>query len=178
MIRLPFIYGLFVLFLSCSEDEIIHNETDISTAQTEIDKGDLLINEFSVNGEELNEYDEGADWIEIYNTTSKDLLLEYETWTVTDNPSKENKFTIPEVVIPANGYLILWCDGEDSFDEQIHTSFKLSSKGESIGLYQEGILMDEITFDSIGQEYQSMARENDGAENWKLCNKSTLASKN
>ncbi|MCB9222593.1 MAG: lamin tail domain-containing protein [Crocinitomicaceae bacterium] len=176
---------LITLFVnsSCGEssttEEILASEnTTEETIETQIKKGDVLINEFSVNSTDLNEYEKKSDWIELYNSTSKDIKFSPGAWSITDNMDKTDKYIIPSVTIPANGYLILWCDGESTFDEEIHTSFKLSGKGETIGLFQNGDLMDEITYDSLANEFPSMGRVTDGAEEWKMFEASTISASN
>jgi hypothetical protein len=161
-----------LIFLACSEegnsqsasgsDDLL--ESDNLT--TEAEAGDIWINEFSPIAGEINEFGEGSDWIELYNSTEQDIKFEEGSWSISDNPNKPAKYIIPEMVIKSKGFVLLWCDGEEVVDEDVHTSFKLSSKGESISLFFNELLMDEYVYDSLGKEYQSVGRASDGGADW------------
>ena len=126
----------------------------------------LYINEFMANNgstyaDEFGEYD---DWIEIYNSNLYDINI--EGLFLTDDPEIPNKWQIPDVVIPQNGFILFWADDNE---EQgiIHTNFKLAAGGEFIGLYD----LDGITaIDSISYSQQycdiSYGRFPNGEENW------------
>lgn len=82
-----------------------------------------------------NQYD---DWFELYNagTTAADLAGYY----LSDSSDAPLKFKIPSgVVIPANGYLLVWADNNASLNTStatnLHVNFKLSKSGDQIGLY-------------------------------------------
>ena len=65
------------------------------------------------------------DWLELFNTTLKDY--DASGMYLSDNPAKPQKYRIPNgTVIPAQGYLVVWCDKESG--EQLHASFKLENK--------------------------------------------------
>ena len=51
------------------------------------------------------EYD---DWVELYNGNSFSLNL--NGYYLSDNENDLTKWTFPNVSIPANDYLIVWCD--------------------------------------------------------------------
>ena len=93
---------------------------------------DVVINEVvSANKasakDQDNEYD---DWIELYNTSSKDIDI--SRWILTDNPDNLDKYRIPQgTILKANNYLIVWAD-EDGKQKGYHANFKLSADGEPL----------------------------------------------
>ena len=75
----------------------------------------VRINEVSADdGVYVNDYFKRNDWVELYNTT--DQPIDVEGMFLTDNPDKPKKYQISKgvsqasTVIPAHGYLIIWCD--------------------------------------------------------------------
>lgn len=102
---------------------------------------ELVINEVAALNETIvtDEFDEYDDWIEIHNPN--DFPVDAGGYYLTDNLNMIDKWQIPDgnpeiTTIPAGGYLILWADDQE---EQgiLHTSFKLSSSGEEVGLARQ-----------------------------------------
>uniref|UniRef100_UPI00258CB957 lamin tail domain-containing protein n=1 Tax=uncultured Prevotella sp. TaxID=159272 RepID=UPI00258CB957 len=96
----------------------------------------IRINEVSAaNGIHVNEYFKRNDWVELYNTTDKDI--DVAGMYLSDNEQKPLKYQISKgdsqasTTIPAHGYLIVWCDKLESRD-QLHASFKLDADGGSV----------------------------------------------
>jgi len=112
------------------------NITACFTEMTDIDKAlaktnPVMINEVSAsNGRYVNEYFKRNDWVELYNTTGEDI--DVEGMYLSDNLEKPTKYQITKgttsanTVIPAHGYLIIWCD-KLATSEQLHATFKLNS---------------------------------------------------
>ena len=90
------------------------------------------------------DYGKSADWVELYNSSDNDVDL--SGFYITDKLSSATKYALPQgTIIAAGGYLLIWCDGKDT---NLHTNFKLSADGESVGLYSpEQELIDSVTFD-------------------------------
>ena len=92
----------------------------------------VRINEVSAaNDIYVNEFFNHNDWVELYNTTEQDI--DVEGMYLSDNPEKPKKYQISRTdgvstVIPAHGYLIIWCDKLDPLS-QLHASFKLDAEG-------------------------------------------------
>lgn len=138
-----------------------------------IDYSGLYINEFlasnsSVNCDKFNEYD---DWVEIYN--SNDFPVDIGGLYLTDTLPEPHKYRIPTLysdstTISPKGFLLFWADNQ-SEQGILHLNFKLSSKGEQIGLsqfkYSEFKYIDSLTF---GNQYTnfSTGRIYDGAGAW------------
>jgi hypothetical protein len=108
--------------------------------------GEVVINEFMAQNDSIPDpAGEFADWIELYNPTSKDIDL--AGLYLSDDASTPQKWQFPaSTSITANGYLIIWAD-EDSAQAGIHTNFKLSAGGESLRLSNPDLsLLDSVSF--------------------------------
>jgi hypothetical protein len=95
----------------------------------------LVINELMANNkntiqDEAGEYD---DWIELYNTSNKEIDL--TGYFLTDDIKMPKKWPLPNQKIGAEQYLIIWADNTVS-QGVFHTNFKLNNNGEYIGLYK------------------------------------------
>ncbi len=151
---------LFILFYSCKDDE--------NNGGTNGGTRELVINEFVAKGSiQTNEFGDSTDWIEIYNPSSDPFTLTAGQWSLAD---ADEEYILPQTyTIPANGFLIFWCDGLDTIATQIHTSFKLTAQGDEVTLSKiEG--GDKTTVDSryyfnanAGQSYGLYP---DGSEAW------------
>ena len=92
----------------------------------------VRINEVSAANEiYVNDYFKRNDWVELYNTT--DAPVDVAGMYLTDNLKKPQKYQIVktegvQTVIPAHGYLVVWCDKLDPLS-QLHASFKLAAEG-------------------------------------------------
>ncbi len=124
----------------------------------------LAVND-AINTDEVGEFD---DWIEIYNPTNEPVNI--SRLFLTDNLNNLNKWQFPytDEIIPSGGYLIVWCDDDES-QGIFHTNFKLSSDGEFLALVKEdGVtIIDSISFSSQIAD-QSYGRIPDGGEEWVL----------
>lgn len=129
----------------------------------------LKINEFlaannSTNQDPQGEYD---DWIEIYNSSADTIDL--SGLYLTDDLNDLTQWSIPQgTTIEGGGYLLVWADKNTTDNPSgLHSNFKLSSGGESIGLVEsDGItLIDSITFGSQSDDI-SYGRYPDGTDNW------------
>jgi len=119
--------------------------------------GQVLINEFLASNVSINpdmvDFDDYSDWIELHN--SSDTPLDLGGYFLTDNLQMPVKWAIPEgTVIKPQGYLLFWADDYDDIPGSVHrrphwpwndfstqgyhTNFKVSSEGETLGLYRAG----------------------------------------
>jgi len=107
--------------------------------------GQLYINEFMASNASTikdPDYNNDADWIEIYNdgTFPVDLTGYY----LTDNIATPNKWMIGNVTIGAKGFVIFWADGMNTGN---HTIFKLDAQIEEIGLFKSDLsVVDTIRY--------------------------------
>ena len=108
--------------------------------------GDLVINEFMASNDDTaadqdGEYD---DWIELYNNSENDISL--NGYFLSDKTNDLSQWTLPDTVIKAKDYLIIWADDQSS-QSGLHANFKLSSSGESIYLSDpDTVIIDEVFF--------------------------------
>ena len=142
----------------------------------------VRINEVSAaNGIHVNEYFKRNDWVELYNTTDKDI--DVAGMYLSDNEQKPLKYQISKgdsqavTTIPAHGYLVVWCDKLESQD-QLHASFKLDADGGSVLL----TAADESWSDRLDytghQADQTVGRYPDGGSDIFVMNVPTIAQSN
>ncbi len=75
-----------------------------------------------------------SDWIELFNPGAEAVNL--EGWSLTDDPTRLEKWSFPRTVLGPNGYLVVWASELDRrvAGAPLHTNFKLSSGGEYLAL--------------------------------------------
>jgi hypothetical protein len=161
------ISAVFILlfFIGCEQLKVPGEGTP-AVQVAENPQNGLIINEICAKGEDENEFGKRSDWIEIYNSSNKAIRIGEGEWSITDNLDYPEKYVIPSVLVPAGSFLLLWCDGEDTYRDAIHTNFKLSGSGESIGLYQNGEQVEVISFGETYISGSSSGRKSDGAAEW------------
>jgi hypothetical protein len=145
------------------------------TARSSAQLSGIYINEFmadndSIYADENGDYD---DWIELYN--ANDFSVDIAGLYITDNLINPGKYMLPIInshatTIPANGFLVLWADGEITQGAP-HLSIKLDKTGEQIGLARnvDGnfIYIDSLSF-TAQQVNHSFGRSSDGAATWTI----------
>jgi hypothetical protein len=105
-----------------------------------------------------------APWIELYNSSGSNLDL--GGYSLTDDFTAPRKSVLPGgLVVPAHGYLVIWCDGNPAAGKA-HVAIMLNIAGGDIGLARpDGSFIDRVSYGA--QEVDlSAAREPDGAANW------------
>lgn len=138
--------------------------------------GQLYINEFMASNASTikdPDYNDDADWIELYNSTGFPINL--NGCFLTDNLNIPNKWKIGNVSIAAKGYVLFWADGKNSGN---HTNFKLDALTEEIGLFSPELkVFDSITY--INQQPDvSMGRNPNNLRQWEYFTKATPNSAN
>lgn len=105
------------------------------------------------------------DWIELYNSSDKPLNL--EGFGLSDNASKLGKWVFPNLVIPPEGYLIVFASGLNTFvQNQPHTNFRIDSDGEEIILSDsQGNIIDQIEIPQLDVNI-SFGRKHDSLSQW------------
>ena len=96
--------------------------------------------------------DELCDWVELYNTTGRDIPL--SGLGLSDNEGKPLKWRFPDdAVIQAHGYYIVFCTGKDRMDTKKnvpHTNFRISAERETIILTDsKGHVLDRVMIDNL-----------------------------
>jgi hypothetical protein len=169
------IWCFWSLITSCTKDRILEpiiiQETPNNPNSTEV----ISINEFLAMGSTLSS-DVGVDcdWIELYNKSNNDFTMNAGEWFISDTPSDLEKFELPQRIIPAGEFLILFCDGDTIIPANspfIHLDFGLSSTaGESVVLSHKvngtTTLVDQKDFSAQTFDNMSNARVPNGIGNW------------
>jgi hypothetical protein len=140
--------------------------------ETDIERGDIVINEFMASGSTFqNEFGVASDWIELFNPAFEPFTLEAGHWYITDDASgTPRKYLLPEITLAALGFVVIWCDNADVVANDIHTNFALSSAGEELGLYYAvdeslGLLVDDYLY-GAHELGLSEGRTPDGGSAW------------
>ena len=106
----------------------------VPNMNTDINTEKLIINEIMlVNNNTIVDKDgKYNDYIELYNGNDYDVnLLGYY---LTDNMKETRKWTFPDVTIKAHDYLVIFASSKNITEGELHTNFKLDSKGETVAL--------------------------------------------
>ncbi len=102
---------------------------------------------------------EFSDWIEIYNASNSAMNL--LGFALSDDEDDLLKWTFPDVEIEANGFVLVFANGQEMSDA-LETNFKLDASGESLFLSNPS----SEVLDEIGDEAQpsniSIGRVPDG----------------
>ena len=106
----------------------------VPNMNTDINTGKLIINEIMVvnNSTIMDKYGKYSDYIELYNGNDYDVDL--YGYYLTDSMKETRKWTFPDVTIKAHDYLIIFASGKNNTEDELHTNFKLDSKGETVAL--------------------------------------------
>lgn len=143
---------------------------DIDTVPT--DASGIFVNEAMVDNQTAvadpqGDYD---SWIEIYNSTSNPFDL---TGNFFGNDDTVYRFErcIPAVVVPANGYLLLWADDEMQ-DGPEHLPMMLNNE-DFVGLLtKDAAIVDTLEWDSALADV-SFGHDTDGSGTWVSFEEST-----
>ncbi len=116
------------------------------------------------------------DIVELYNFSDKDIDL--EGCGLSDNAGEPFRFKFPGTVLPAGGYLTVYCTGAEdtaNADGIYRTGFKISSSGETLSFTDaEGNALSVVTVPELaadisyawdGQKYAYFAHPTPGAAN-------------
>ena len=143
----------------------------------------VRINEVSANdGIYVTEYFKRKDWVELYNTT--DEPIDVEGMYLTDNPEKPKKYQISKestqtnTIIPAHGYLIVWCDKKDPTLTQLHATFNIDAEGDELQLIAaDGSWTDTFRYPAHNSD-QTVGRYPDGSADVYVMNVPTIEKAN
>ena len=97
----------------------------------------LVISEFlAANSTVLSDQDgEYSDWIELQNTGK--TVLNLAGWTLTDDPTRPTRWTLPATNLNAGAYLVVFASGKDrsTAGAELHANFSLNADGEYLALF-------------------------------------------
>ena len=143
-------------------------------------QGQLVINELVASNSLLADdpdFAQSSDVVELHNAGAE--ALDLSGWHLTDNFNDTTKWTFPDgVTIGAGDFLLVWCDGENAEASQLHSSFKLSSIGEELAVYDaSGTWVDGLVFPTQSADI-SYGRATDAAAEWAWFDAPTLGASN
>ena len=143
----------------------------------------VVINEVSAgNSIYVNEYFKKDDWVELYNTTDRDIDL--EGMYLTDRSEKPRKYQITaqgtkaSTIIPAHGYKVIWCSKRDT-DTELHANFKLDNVDSTVVriMAKDGSWADSITYCAHNGD-QTVGRYPDGGQHIYVMTQPTICKSN
>ena len=114
--------------------------------KSQLQLGDLVINEVMSNNLSISADPSGKfeDWIELYNPTN--FPISTAGLFLTDTIGLLHKWELPNHLVPAGGYAIIWAD-EDGGQGDMHANFQLSNLGEQLILTKsDSSVIDSITY--------------------------------
>ncbi len=131
---------------------------------------DVLLNEFAANT--VRDTIDASirtsnDWIEIYNPTNEEILL--ENWYLSDDPDNLKKWRIPDSTVPPGEYVVY--EEVSDFNAPGTDGFTLNDNGERIYLSHQlgGIgvdrVVDAVRF-SAQKLHRSLGRQTDASPYW------------
>lgn len=130
-------------------------------------EGSLLISEaMPSNSSTLaDSFGEYPDWIELYNPSENAVSL--NACYLSDDPAKPQKYRLPDVMLGAGQYLIVFASDRNTLTEgnELHTNFKISA-GETVTLTYNGKtlsslplpmdLPDDISYGQMASDSEEM----------------------
>ena len=120
-----FLLAAVMLFLlAACDDTSIENNVYIS---------EIMSNNVTTLADENGDM---CDWIELHNPTDEPVNI--GGYMLTDNSENMNKYTFPSITLQPDEYFVIFADGVDKYDAAnriVHVPFSISTKGESIFLY-------------------------------------------
>lgn len=105
-------------------------------------RGNIVINEILASNQNgLTDEDSTVtdpspqDWIELYNRGTESVNL--AGWSLSDDPKEPGQWIFPNRILQPGAYLVIFASGKDrrTQDKPLHTNFKLSPRGEFLGLF-------------------------------------------
>jgi hypothetical protein len=135
--------------LSPARAEYEFHTLQINSSSIAVDE--IYINECMSSNQTYTKDAQGDydDWIELWNASSRDIEL--CGWYLTDDKSNLKKYLIPDTIIKANTYLVIWAD-EDGTDVGLHSNFKLSKSGETLYFNDGSIIIDSLKIPALGED--------------------------
>jgi len=130
---------IFVVIVSILFFEACHNESE--------EPPKIIINEILAQNTYISydkDFYEFSDWIELFNENNQDINL--SGYTISRNTEESYTFS-DNVVIRAHSYLVIWADGKNCNDKEVHLNFKLPKEGTKIILFSPyGNIIDTLEY--------------------------------
>lgn len=104
------------------------------------------------------------DWIEIYNISNDTIQL--QNYFLSDDENNLQLWQFPNIEILPDSFLIVFASNENIFSPELHSNFKLSSKGEKLFLSTTTII-DSISIPALKADF-SFGRKNEQSTEWNI----------
>ncbi len=130
-------------------------------------RGQVVINEIMANNTRaVANGRDFPDYVEMVNLSATPVNL--AGFSLTDDPLNPRRYVFPDLSVPPNGYLVVWCDANTGAPG-LHTGFGLSASGEQVMLYAANgsTVLDQVTF-GIQPPDRSIGRLPDSTGAWGL----------
>lgn len=136
---------------------------------------DLSINEYMIKnkGQSYDSLGYYLDFVELYNSSSNDLLL--HNVYLSDDENNLTKYKLPAVEIKKNNYLLIYLSGESKIvDNQIYANFKLSSDDKKliisngkkiIDAVEIVDLIENVSYGKVDGKWYYFTKSTPGSEN-------------
>ena len=142
-----------------TEDNLVDNtQASTGSAYQGLVISELMPSNRTAVPDENGEY---ADWVEIWNSSERDINL--KDVGLSDR-GDSIRFLFPDVVLPAGGHVVVFCSDSNQAEpgKPYHAKFKLSSVGETVYLFDtSAYLLDEVTMPIMSSD-ESYALQEDG----------------
>lgn len=141
--------------------------TILATAlSTQAQAQDLVINELMQSNVEciMDDIKEFPDsWVELYNPT--DAAINLKDYSISNKDKAKKAYKLPNQVIPAGGYVIIYCDKEE---KGLHTNFRLESgKDGKLYLFKGETIIDKLEgMAKMPAPDVAYGRKTDGSDEW------------
>lgn len=117
---------------------------------------ELIITEVMTSNSEHMPVNGGCyDMVELRNNS--DTAINLGEYTLSDKRTEPQRFTFPSVTLQPGEYYVVYCSGDTSLGEN-HTSFKLSSEGETVYLGKNGAYIDAMVVPADLEQNRSYGR--------------------
>lgn len=143
----------------------------------------VCINEVSgSNDSYINEYGKKGDWVELYNTTDEDI--DVDGMFLSDDTNNPTKYKISKdgtnvnTVLPAHGYMLIWCDKQATTSKALHAPFKINGEGGFMMISSADRKWDNVIYYSAHDASCTVGRFPDGGKNVYLMNVPTIEKSN
>lgn len=164
-ILMCFICVAMCFCFACCDGDILQNDVYIS---------EVMSNNLTTLSDENGDL---CDWVELHNPTENPINL--AGYMLTDASDNIDKFIFPEITLKPGEFFVVYANGIEKVDLEnriIHVPFSLSTKGESIFLYNaKGKLNCRINMVALEPDQSYGIGEN---ENLQLFSVPTPGSKN
>lgn len=168
------VFGLICALSACGltldEDDVSHGKEATGKAGSpDVHLNEVVASNHLACADENGKY---PDWIELYNSSKKEVNL--EGYAIVDNSRAltDVERLSDEIVVPAKGVKVLWADHKPELGPA-HLPFKLKAGGEKVLFYgPDDALLDRVDFGDA-QVDSSVARFPDGKGEFAGCDSPT-----